>query len=58
MFKDFVRIFRDFAQIFMDFSRIFGKSKLFWVRLHPLHPRLLLHWFNERSFAMLLAKYL
>jgi len=48
--SDFARIFREFAQIFResdqilrDFARIFNKSKLLWVRLYPLHPRLLHH---------------
>jgi len=31
----------DFAQISTDFARIFTKAKVFGVRLHPLHPRLL-----------------
>jgi len=43
IFKDFAKAFTDFVQICADFARIFTKSKLLWVRLHPLHPRLLHH---------------
>jgi len=39
----FRTIIRDFAQILKDFSQTFDKSKVLWVRLHPLHPRLFPH---------------
>jgi len=32
------------ARLFWDFAQIFDKSKLLWVRLHPLYPQLLHPW--------------
>jgi len=43
--SDFAKVFTDFVRISTDFARIFTKSELLGVRLHPLHPRLLHHWF-------------
>jgi len=37
----FSQISTDFTRIFRDFAQIFTKSKLWGVRLQPLHPRLL-----------------
>jgi len=42
-YNSFAKVFTHFAQISTDFALIFTKSKLLGVRLHPLHPRLLLH---------------
>ena len=56
IFRDFPWIFKDCVLVFRDFSRIFDKSKLLRLRLHPIHPCLLHHLFNARSFAMPLAK--
>jgi len=41
---------RFFTRIFNDLAQIFDKSKLFGVRLHSLHPRLLHHWLGPRNF--------
>ena len=51
IFKNFAQIFTDFSRIFSNFSRIFDKSKLLGAHLHPLHPRLLHHWFGARGIV-------
>ena len=37
--------FWDFARIVRGFPRIFDKLRMLGVRLHPVHPQLLQHWF-------------
>ena len=44
VFQDFDKFFKHFVQMSTYFSRIFTKSKLLWVRLHPMHPCFLHHW--------------
>jgi len=56
IFRDFAWIFRNFVQIFRDFARTFDKSKLLGVRLHPLHPRLLHHYFGLWLFFLSCAE--